>query len=181
MKPSRTRAIFLDRDGVVNRRIVGDYVRDWSTFEFLSDIFSVLPEIRESGYTAVLVTNQRGVARGLMTEEDLAAIHERMQNELASATGHRFDAIYYCPHDSSTGCDCRKPLPGMIVRAALEHDIDIPASWMIGDSESDIEAGAAAGCRTARVMEGDDATTADLHATSLRDAWNLVRDLSSSD
>lgn len=168
------RAIFLDRDGIINRRIVDDYVKNWEAFEFLPDIFEVLPQIHAAGYLAIVITNQRGIGRKLMSEESLSEIHERMQQMLAERTGHRFDAIYHCPHDSAEGCDCRKPLPGMITRAATEHDLELDRSWMIGDSESDIDAGRAAGCRTVKVDPDLAPTSAEYTAMQLGEAWEYV-------
>lgn len=168
-------AVFLDRDGVINRRIVGGYVRRWEEFEFLPGIMETLPPMHAAGFRTVLVTNQRGIALGLMSEHDLAAIHERMQQALADATGHRIDAIYFCPHDRAGGCACRKPMPGMLLDAARDLDLDLSRSWMIGDSESDIEAGRAAGCRTVLVGHGE--TRADFTAGSLTAAWELIAGL----
>lgn len=167
-------ALFLDRDGVINRRIVDDYVRSWEDFVFLPDIFEVLPAVHAAGLPAVVVTNQRGIARGLMSEQELADIHERMQRELMERTGHRFDAIYHCPHDRGEGCDCRKPLPGMLLQAARDNPIDLAASWMIGDTESDVEAGIAAGCSTVLIAPPDTPTRASLLAPTLSAAWAAV-------
>jgi D-glycero-D-manno-heptose 1,7-bisphosphate phosphatase len=167
-------AIFLDRDGVINRRLMGDYVKRWDEFEFLPDIFELLPKAHAAGYLAVVITNQRGIGRGLMSGADLDRIHELMQRSLAERTGERFDAVYHCPHDTAEGCDCRKPLPGMLHRAAAEHGIDLASSWMIGDSESDIEAGIAAGCRTALVAPPGTPTKADLRCDSLGSVWERI-------
>lgn len=176
-----TKAVFLDRDGVINTRIPGDYVKRAEEFRFLPDIFEVLPEIHQAGYLAVVITNQRGIGRGLMSRDDLETIHRAMQEELAGRTGHSFDAIYFCPHDHAEHCDCRKPLPGMLVRAAAEQGIALEDSWMIGDSESDIEAGIAAGCRTARVHDGPAGETrAEISAGSLAEAWKAIVSLVSS-
>lgn len=167
-------AVFLDRDGIINRRIVDGYVRRWDEFEFLPDIFEVLPRVHAAGYLAIVITNQRGIGRGLMAEDDLADIHNRMQELLARRTGHRFDAIYHCPHNHDAACDCRKPLPGMLLRAAAEHAIELPASWMIGNSESDITAGHAAGCRAARVAPTGTQTHAAIIAPTLTAAWLAI-------
>jgi D-glycero-D-manno-heptose 1,7-bisphosphate phosphatase len=176
MKSGESRpAIFFDRDGVVNRRRVDDYVRTLDDFEFLPEIFEVLPRVRDEGYLAVVVTNQRGIARGLMTENALHEIHRSMQQELVATTGTAFDAIYYCPHERDAGCNCRKPLPGMLLDAARDLDIDMASSWLIGDSESDVEAGIAAGCRT--VLIAHDVATrsaAQQIVTSLREAWHYI-------
>jgi len=168
------RAIFLDRDGIVNRRRVGDYVKRPDEFEFLPEIFDVLPEIHAAGYLAVLITNQRGISLGVMSEEDLRRIHERMQRTLLARTGHRFDAIYFCPHGIDDDCDCRKPRPGMLLRGMAEHGIEAVSSWMIGDSESDVEAGIAAGCRAVKVDPHMGESKAEIVVRSLREAWQRI-------
>lgn len=170
-----TQAIFIDRDGVVNHRLVGDYVKRWEEFAFLPDIFSVLPEIHREGRLAILITNQRGIGRRLMSIEDLEEIHGRMQGELEARTGHRFDAIYFCPHDRDEGCDCRKPRPGMLLSAARDYHLDLAGSWMIGDSESDVEAGLAAGCHAARVGGLGTLTKGEILAGNLAEAWDEIR------
>jgi D-glycero-D-manno-heptose 1,7-bisphosphate phosphatase len=170
----RRSAVFFDRDGVVNRRRIDDYVKEWTEFEFLPEVFSVLPRVHDAGYLAVLVTNQRGIARGLMTLETLEEIHTTMQRELRKWGSGGFDAIYFCPHGRDAGCACRKPLPGMLLQAAREHRIDLAASWMIGDSESDIEAGRAAGCRTILISDAPVDSTADAVVRDLDAAWRLI-------
>lgn len=173
-------AVFLDRDGVINRRRIGDYVKQIEEFEFIPDIFDVLPAIHDAGFLAIVITNQRGIARGLMSDTDLEGIHAMMQAELMRRTGHGFDAIYFCPHNHQDACDCRKPLPGMLLQASTDHDIDLARSWMIGDSESDIEAGIAAGCRTIRVTEPGVETRAEFSKTSLAESWDIIGSNSAS-
>jgi D-glycero-D-manno-heptose 1,7-bisphosphate phosphatase len=128
----------------------------------------------------VLITNQRGISLGVMSGEDLRLIHEMMQRTLAERTGHRFDAIYFCPHGNGDDCDCRKPRPGMILRGLREHRIEPSSSWMIGDSESDVEAGAAAGCRTVKIDPQMGASSADIVVESLGEAWRSIVRLDSS-
>lgn len=168
------RAIFFDRDGIVNRRRFDDYVKSWDEFEFLPAIFDVLPPAIDAGYLAILITNQRGIARGLMSVDDLSAIHDHMQRELEQASGARFDAIYFCPHERDAACDCRKPLPGMLIDAARDFAINLNASWMIGDSESDVAAGRAAGCRTILIANESVDSDADCVVASLEDAWRAI-------
>ena len=168
------RAVFFDRDGIVNRRRIDDYVRRWEEFEFLPEIFPVLRRAHEAGYAAILITNQRGIARELMSESALHGIHASMQRELEERSGAGFDAIYYCPHASDAGCACRKPAPGMILDAARDHGIDLAHSWMIGDSESDVVAGRAAGCRTILVSPTDVDSVADAVVDSLERAWERI-------
>lgn len=146
-------AVFLDRDGVINRRIPGDYVRRWNQFEFLPGVLEALQKLARSGYVLVVVTNQRGIQRQLMSEEALLEIHRRML-QVVQSHGGRIDRVYYCPHGDEDRCACRKPRPGMLLQAAEELGLDLRRSWMVGDSISDVLAGRAAGTRT--VLIGPD-------------------------
>jgi D-glycero-D-manno-heptose 1,7-bisphosphate phosphatase len=146
------KAAFLDRDGVINRKAPeGHYVTRWEDFEFLPHVAEGIGLLERAGFSVIVVSNQRGVAKGLLTVAELESIHQRMRQQLADADAH-LTAIYYCPHDSGPFCACRKPAPGMLFQAAREHRIDLPSSWMVGDSDIDMEAGKAAGCRTVRVL-----------------------------
>jgi D-glycero-D-manno-heptose 1,7-bisphosphate phosphatase len=114
-----------------------------------------LRRLRENGFRLIVVSNQAVVARGMIAPEGVEAIHEQLQRMLEEAGAPRLDAIYFCPHhpeadlsEYRVDCDCRKPRPGSLLRAAEEHDLDLAASFMIGDRMTDIAAGAAAGCRT---------------------------------
>jgi D-glycero-D-manno-heptose 1,7-bisphosphate phosphatase len=164
------RAVFLDRDGVVNERLPDAYVRRWEEFRFIPAIFGALPRLRLLGYRTVLVTNQQGIAKGLMTMGDLTGIHERMQREL----GEGFDAIEVCAHGALEGCDCRKPRPGMITRAARRMNIDLARSWMVGDTESDVDAGNAAGCRTVLIDDRAVSTSATFRCATLDEAVEVI-------
>ncbi|MHB8834982.1 MAG: D-glycero-alpha-D-manno-heptose-1,7-bisphosphate 7-phosphatase [Candidatus Methylomirabilia bacterium] len=144
-------AVFVDRDGVINRRLPGDYVRAWEQFRFLPGARAGLRLLREAGYLLVVITNQRGIGRGLMTEAALSDLHRRMQIELVRS-GAGVDAILHCPHDLGEGCNCRKPKPGMIERAFERFPIDAARSWVVGDSLSDLEAGRAVGIRGVLVV-----------------------------
>lgn len=162
------RAIFLDRDGVINRKLTEDrYVTRVSQFELLPDVPEALAKLRGLGFLLVLITNQRGIARKFMSEEHLAAVHESMQRELAGY-GAALDALYYCPHERDEDCGCRKPEPGMILTAAGDFHIDLDSSYMVGDSESDVAAGRNAGTRTVRICDEVD-EEADLTFPSLLD------------
>ena len=141
---SRRPAVFVDRDGVINRRLPGAYVRSWDEFRFLPGARAGLRLLREAGYLLIVITNQRGIGRGLMSEADLAAIHARMQVELGRA-GAGVDAIFHCPHDIAEQCGCRKPRPGLLLRARRRFVVDPERSWVVGDSLSDLEAGRTAG------------------------------------
>jgi histidinol-phosphate phosphatase family protein len=146
------RAVFLDRDGVINRSPAeGEYVTRWEDFHFLPGAAEAISLLDRAGWSVIVISNQRCVATGLLTIAELETIHRRMREELARC-GARLDGIYYCPHDKEPPCACRKPSPGMLLTAAREHQIDLSASWMVGNSDSDIEAGKRAGCHTIRIL-----------------------------
>ena len=167
---NKQRAIFLDRDGTINRYV--GFLRDVGQFELLPGAAEAIRRINASGYLAIVVTNQPVIARGEVTREQLREIHDKMET-LLGREGAYVDAIYYCPHHPHRGypgevaelkidCGCRKPKPGMLLQAAEDYNIDLTKSWMIGDSENDVQAGRAAGCRTMRIGENG--------STSLLDA-----------
>jgi D-glycero-D-manno-heptose 1,7-bisphosphate phosphatase len=154
------RAVFLDRDGTLNRpALPGEYVRAAYEVELLDGAAAAVALLARAGYLCVVVSNQRGVALGQMTGEDLYAVDTRLRDLVAGA-GAELDGTYYCTHGLEDGCDCRKPSPGLITRAARELGIELSASWMVGDSATDVEAGARAGCRTLRVRPVDGALLA---------------------
>jgi len=140
--------LFLDRDGVMNVRTPGDYVKtpaEWIPAEGLGE---AMQQLSVSFGRIFVVTNQAGIGKELMTKRDLAAVHLKMTEIIQSAGGH-LDAIYYCPHRSDAGCDCRKPATGMALRAKVDFpDIDFTHSWIAGDSISDMELGFRLGMRT---------------------------------
>ena len=144
--------IFLDRDGVINRKRDDDYVKHWGEFEFLPNVKEALKILTEKNYRLIVVTNQRGIARGWMSEADVQNVHARMLAEIAPA---RIAAIYCCPHDKDQ-CDCRKPKTGMFLQAQQAFPaIEFAQSVLIGDSLSDMAAGAQLGCRN--ILIGDEA------------------------
>ncbi len=144
----KRRAIFFDRDGVINTRIVGGYVRQWSELQLTPEIASVLREVKRRDFLAIIITNQRGVGLGLMSEADLESIHTNLQSLLLRESGAVFDDIFTATDiDDSNGR--RKPAPAMLFEAAQKWNIDLRQSWMVGDSTSDIEAGKRAGTKTA--------------------------------
>lgn len=160
-----TKAAFLDRDGVVNQKAPdGEYVTRWEDFHLLPGAIEGITQLNRAGFCVIIVTNQRCVAKGLLTEKELELMHLRMTDQLAlgSAT---IDAIYYCPHDLEPLCICRKPKPGMLLEAARSRNLDLAASWMIGDSECDIQAGKNAGCRTAWLSQKKFSAMESLHET----------------
>jgi D-glycero-D-manno-heptose 1,7-bisphosphate phosphatase len=137
--------LFLDRDGVLNERIVDDYVRKWEDWVWNPGVLEAIAHLSKRFGRIFIVTNQRGIARGLYSEADLKAIHDQMIAEINQAGG-RIDGIFYCPHDKDAGCDCRKPKPGMLKQAAKAHPaVDFKYSLLVGDSISDLEAAKNAG------------------------------------
>ena len=156
---NKQRAIFLDRDGTIN--IYKGFLRNINDFELIQGIGDAIQRINEQGYLAIVVTNQPVIARGELSKEELEEIHNRMETELGRE-GAYLDGIYVCPHHPDKGyegevvglkidCACRKPKPGMLLCAEKDFNINLEESWMVGDRESDIKAGRAAGCKTALV------------------------------
>ena len=164
--------VFLDRDGVINvSPAEGDYVESWSEFAFAPGAVDAVARLRGAGLRVVVVTNQRGVALGRMSAADVEDIHARML-----AAGLQADRVYYCPHGKGE-CDCRKPLPGMLERAAREvPGVSLGRSAaIVGDSESDMEAGRAVGAVLVKV--GEASSPVDFECGSLAEAvdWLLER------
>ncbi len=158
------KAAFLDRDGVINEKAPeGEYIARWEEIRFLPDAFSAVSALARAGFKIIVATNQRGVALGKVRSVDLEEIHRRMREEF-SRQGIVLTGIYVCTHDYADQCSCRKPQPGLLIRAAAEHGIELPSSWMIGDATSDIEAGKRAGCRTARILIAGSREEADSRA-----------------
>jgi len=148
MKVPRS-AVFLDRDGVINREC--GYVHDVDDFHFIDGVFDACLAMIKAGYRLIVITNQAGIARGYYTEDDFHHLTKWMLGEFKQH-GIKIDDVYYCPHHPIHGvgeyrrdCGCRKPAPGMILRAAKEHSLDLRRSVLIGDKATDIEAGRAAG------------------------------------
>ncbi|MCA8981744.1 MAG: D-glycero-beta-D-manno-heptose 1,7-bisphosphate 7-phosphatase [Planctomycetes bacterium] len=151
-------AVFLDRDGTIN--VERDYLDDPSEVELIPGAAEAIRELNVAGFPVVVVTNQSGIARGMFDESRLAEITRRL-DELLAARGAKILASYYCPHHPDYGgeryqrvCDCRKPGSGMLEQAAREHGLDLSASWIIGDSLRDLEAGAAVGAHGILVATG---------------------------
>ena len=172
---NRQKAVFLDRDGTINRYV--GFLRNIDDFELLPGVAEAIRQINERGYLAVVATNQPVIARGEVTVDQLREIHNKMETLLGNE-GAYLDAIYFCPHHPDKGfpnevaelkreCGCRKPKPGMLLTAAKDLNIDLQESWMVGDGKNDIEAGKAAGCRTALI--GEEAFGQDVTVRSLQD------------
>lgn len=154
----KRRAVFIDRDGTLSEEV--GYINHPSRFRLFPYSADAIRHLNENGWLAVVTTNQAGVARGYFSEEIIANVHEGMIKDLESA-GARLDGIYYCAHHPSVGeppyrfdCDCRKPKPGLISRAAHDFGIDLKQSWMVGDRYSDVEVAQNAGVKSAFVLSG---------------------------
>jgi D-glycero-D-manno-heptose 1,7-bisphosphate phosphatase len=148
-------AAFLDRDGVLNERPPRkDYVKRPEEFQWKPGAVDAVQILKRKGYRVFVVTNQAGIARGIMTEGDLADVHAVMTQTL-EAEGANLDGIYHCPHGWDEGCSCRKPRPGMLYQAQKDHGLDLSRSILIGDEDTDIQAGEAAGCLTFKVSDTD--------------------------
>jgi len=147
------RCVFLDRDGVINEKpLAGEYVASPDQFRFLPQVVDWIRLFNALGFLVIVITNQRGISKGLMTEADLLSIHAKMLNDLA-ARGARIDDILYCPH-AADSCECPKPKPGLVYAARDKWDIDLEHSLLIGDSESDQMLAAACGLPFLRANEG---------------------------
>ena len=176
----RQKTIFLDRDGTIN--VEKGFLKDKDDIELIDGAAEAIKMINNSGYLCIIVTNQPVVARGDITEEQLGVIHEKLE-ALLGENGAYIDALYYCPHHPDKGfegeiaelkmeCDCRKPKPGMLLKASEDYNIDLKASWMIGDSVRDVKAGRNAGCHTAMIGSGN--YGADIYGNSLREILDKV-------
>lgn len=145
--------IFLDRDGVILRKAAeGEYVTNVEEMEFLPGSAEAIAKLSRSGFKIIVVTNQRGVATGKIQLPDLEDIHVRMRQTVANLGGEVCD-VFYCPHDLSEQCQCRKPKAGMLLEAAKKHELVLSECWMVGDSGTDITAGKSAGCKTAFITQ----------------------------
>lgn len=160
---NRQKAIFLDRDGTINEYV--GFLTDIKEFRLLDGVAEAIRKINASGYLAIVVTNQPIIARGEVSFTELQVIHNKMET-LLGAEGAYIDAIYFCPHHPDKGfegerveykisCDCRKPKPGMLLKAAEDFNIDLSRSWMVGDGKNDVEAGKNAGCKTVLIGTED--------------------------
>ena len=154
MKP----ACFLDRDGVIVEDV--GYLSDPDDLQLIDGAANAIRRLNKAEVPVVVVTNQAGVARGLFVKSLIAVVHERLE-QMLSGFDARIDAIYYCPHHPTAGqgeygieCECRKPKPGMLQRAAADHGLDLPRSFLVGDKVSDLGAGQNAGCETILVRTG---------------------------
>lgn len=174
----KQKVIFLDRDGTINKYV--GFLRNIDDFELLPNVSKAIKLINSSGYLAIVVTNQPVIARGEVTVSELDNIHRKMET-LLGANGAYIDGLYYCPHHPDKGfkgevtelkfeCECRKPKTGMLYKAAKDFNIDLSASWIIGDSRSDIQTGINAGCKAALISNAESKYGQDITADSLYSA-----------
>jgi histidinol-phosphate phosphatase family protein len=158
----KQKAIFLDRDGVLNKNR-SDYVKSLSELEIFPFIPECIKKLRKAEYKIIVITNQSAINRGLMNINELEKIHDKIQNFLVKHQT-KIDKFYYCPHTPKENCFCRKPNPGLLLSAIDDFSIDVNQSWFIGDSDSDISAGIKVGCKTFKIN----------NEANLEDAVNLI-------
>ena len=158
-KPMRNRAVFLDRDGVIIEDV--NLLTEYAKVKILTGVTQALESLHRNGFVLVVVSNQTVISRGLATEQDVINLNQEINLLIKQEGGPRLDAFYFCPHHPNAtlpayriNCDCRKPRPGLLLRAVQEHGLDLRASFLVGDRITDIIAGYRAGCRTILVQTG---------------------------
>jgi len=152
----KNKAIFLDRDGVLNKNR-DDYVKSIKELEIFSNIGKEISKLKMKGFLIIVITNQSAVNRKIITIKELEEIHLIIQKFLMKSNTS-IDKFYFCPHRPNENCDCRKPKPGLILQAMNEFSINASKSWMVGDSKTDIQAGEKAGCKTIFLKKNDSFT-----------------------
>lgn len=150
-KDKRQKSIFLDRDGTICEEV--NYLSRPEDLRLFSFSAAAVKLLNENGFLVILITNQSGIARGFFDEKTLHEIHAKLKEELAESDA-KLDAVYFCPHNSTDNCDCRKPKTGMIERAKQDFSLDLENSWIIGDKAIDVETGFNAQIKTALVLTG---------------------------
>ena len=148
---SKLKTVFVDRDGVINQER-SDYVKSISELEIYPNVAKNIKLLKDAGFLVVVITNQSAVNRGIVTPEMINQIHNSIQVHLKKY-GTFLDGFYYCPHTPNENCNCRKPKSGLLEKAILELNIDLNSSWMIGDSDSDIEAADSIGCKAIKIND----------------------------
>ena len=173
MSDAGERAVFLDRDGVLNDDV--HLITTPAQFLVLPGVPAALERIAKAGFHLIVISNQPIVARGMATEAEVDELHEFLRNQITKQGGPRIEAFYFCPHHPNANvmqyrqdCECRKPSPGMIQQAARDHGINLNASYMVGDRITDVIAGSKAGCRTVQVTTGKE-NDAPLQGTDPKD------------
>lgn len=170
------KCVFFDRDGVVNVSPGPGYVERWADFHIFPEFVDVLRTVSTLGFCSVIVTNQSCIAKGIVAADTVQDMHRRLCGVLEREHGLALLDIFMCPHNPGQ-CDCRKPKPGMLLEAGRKHGLDLAASWMIGDSPRDIEAGAAAGCRTILVGSKVSATPPSVRVRDMADLKSRIAEI----
>ena len=168
-------AVFLDRDGVINYNR-SDHVKSWSEFEFLPGTLQALRSLAQLPWPIVVVSNQAVIGRGLVSQATIDDVHDRMLR-IVEAAGGRIDAVFYCPHRHDEGCTCRKPSPGLLLRAAYELQLNLAKSYLIGDALTDILAANAVSCQPILVKTGRGQEQIRLSAVQGVDGFRVADDL----
>ena len=168
------KAVFIDRDGVINKQAKAhEYITSWKEFKFFPTLLNAFAKISKTDYKIIIITNQRGIARGKMSVDDLGKIHKKMSEEIIKAGG-RIDGIYFCPHDDNS-CNCRKPLPGLLDKAMNEKNLCLQESWVVGNFLSDIELGKSRNCKTIYIGNNKQTTNlSDFSVNCLDEAVDLI-------
>lgn len=171
-----SKAIFFDRDGIINKRIIGSYVKSTDEFVLLEDILPIIRWAKEHNYLCIVVSNQQGVGKGYMSQTELDEVTEYMQTQIHDRIGWKFDDIYYATALSSENSPLRKPNSGMLFQAQETWNINLRQSWMIGDSISDAQAGKGADCKTILVGDftAESAPSADYIVPELADVLTIL-------
>ncbi len=166
---NKCKCVFFDRDGIVNESPhPGRYVTRWEDFHLIPAFVDCLRVVIQHGYQAVIVSNQSAVAKGIISAEQVDEMHQRLLDILNRNHDLQFLDIIYCPHNPGE-CSCRKPQPGMLLTIAGKHGVNLPASWMIGDQETDVEAGRLAGCHTIIVSPTAVDSNAEIKVSSMNE------------
>lgn len=154
------KVVILDRDGTICEEIPGSYVRYWSEFKFIPGALDALTRLKENGYKVFVFSNQSGVGKGVMTEEQLREIHREMCSTVF-AFGGEISGVFYCPHRAEDGCDCRKPKTGLLLKIERDYGVDLTRAWVIGDSLRDVQAGKKVQSKTILLLSGEKKTEED--------------------
>jgi D-glycero-D-manno-heptose 1,7-bisphosphate phosphatase len=170
------KAVFLDRDGVINENRA-EHVKDWSEFQFLPGAPEAIARLAEAGIQVFIITNQAIVNRGMVSRERVDGVNRRMVEEI-ECRGGSIAAVAYCPHRPDERCSCRKPQPGLLLRLADEHRLELSATVLIGDALTDIQAGQSAGCRTILVLTGRGAEQLAMANATGQNGFLVAADLS---
>ena len=141
----KNKTVFLDRDGVINEQRI-DHVKDIDEFKIFSGVGEAIKLLKEKGYLVIIITNQSVIGRNIISETKLEEIHLKLKNYLKQYNTY-VDSIYHCPHTPEQNCNCRKPKPGLLIKASEDFNIDLEKSYFIGDSESDLTAASEAKCK----------------------------------